>query len=48
VAVHRKEVYDEIKKANISAVQDSKPQLSGLGKLFQENNGNVISNNKKK
>lgn len=47
VAVHRKEVYDEIKRANISAVQDNKPQLAGLGKLFNEkkdiskgNNGN--------
>lgn len=36
VAVHRKEVYDEIKKANISAVQDSKPQLAGFGKLLSE------------
>ena len=48
VAVHRKEVYDEIKKANISAVQDKKPQLAGLGKLFKDQSDSPKGNNGKK
>jgi carbon storage regulator len=38
VAVHRKEVYDEIKKANISAVQDKKPKLTGFSSLLRDKN----------
>lgn len=48
VSVHRKEVYDEIKKANISAVQDNAPKLSGLGKLFPARKDDTTDGNGKK